>query len=447
MMVPVKARARSRVSAPESVPERVTRIVRTWSGTAALALLDHGTSAGANFVLQIVLARTLPPVEYGAFNVAYVVYLSLFAVPNFLVFEPMGVLGQRHVGRGLDAYVAVLFRVQLGLSVVLALGLAASRWLYPVAGAAVADASVMFALATPGLIAFSFLRRACYLQTAPGSALAGSAAYAALLLAVTGWRGGVSAGGAAVLMGAAAVAGAAVMITARGWWTALFAPAPRGIHVMAEIAACWHAGKWLLASGLVGWVAASGYLPFAAVLSGLGAAGAVRAVDNLFQPVGHGLTAIASLVGPWLARRRRERGDRFVRSRMWMVGLAVAAAVAVYALGMWRAGDAVIRLLYGPDSAYAAAVPLIPILGAVYVIRGLADVGLGTGLRALGNWRIALSATTVGLIVMVGAGVPLVRSRGVAGILLAMVLTALAQLAVLARAALAARPARTGAAA
>jgi O-antigen/teichoic acid export membrane protein len=444
LRVPVVTRQDSAAAGIQPLLSRARRIVRGWSGPTALALLDQGTSSGANFVLQIVLARHLSPDAYGAFNVAYAVYLMFLTVPNLVLFEPMVVLGQRHTGRGLDAYAARLFRAHAALSLLLALGLAASRLLYP-AGGAVADASLWFAASAPFLMGFQFLRRACYLRSDPGAAFAGSATYAAVLLGFLWvWHETRFVQGAIALMGASALAGGAVMFASRGWWSAFARRPAWSAAVWDDVAACWRSGKWLLASGLVGWAAGAAHVPLAAGVAGLGAAGAVRAVENLYQPVSHGLTALAALASPWLARRARVRGAAFVRVRMWALGVVAAAGVAVYALAMWGAGAGMMRWLYGPATAYAIYAPLIPILGIVYVVRGVADVGLGTGLRALGNWRVGLTATACGAAVMLASVVPLARSRGVAGLLLAMVLAGLAQLAVLARASLVSRPAPRG---
>jgi len=409
--------------------DRTIRIVRGWSAPAALTLLDQGTSAGANFVLQIILARRLEPAGYGAFNVAFAVYLILLSVVNSILFEPMSVLGPRSHERELDAYAMRLFRIQVVASLVLGLVMAATSRLYGPDGATVAEATAWFALSAPFLMAFQFLRRVCYLRTSPGSALRGSMAYAVVILgALAMLRGALSVPVATLIMGGAALAASAVMLGERGLLGMLLRGSLGRTRMRAELAACWTFGKWLLASSLVGWFAASSYVPLSAVMSGLGAAGAIRAVDNLFQPVSQGMTALASLASPWLSRRTRERGPIFVRNRMWLLGFAVSAGVAAYVAAIWWFGSGTIGLVYGSASPYLAAVPLIPVFGGVYVLRGLADVGLGTGLRALGNFRTAFIAAALSSAVMVVAGVPLMRSYGPIGMLAGMLLAGVANL-------------------
>ncbi|MEK7476869.1 MAG: hypothetical protein AAB152_14700 [Candidatus Coatesbacteria bacterium] len=411
---------------------RASRVVRGWTAPTVLTFLDQGTSAGANFVLQIVLARRLLPEGYGAFAVAYALYLFLFGICTSILIEPMSLLGPRRHARDLAGYAVRLFRMQVALACLLGLALAASSLFYGAKGSSVATATVWFALSTPCLMGFQFLRRVCYLETAPASALKGSAVYAVVLLVALGWIGtGLSVATAITVMGGAALAGGAAILADRGLLPLLCRRSARWRLAWSDFAGCWEYGKWLLGIMVVGWFAGAAYVPLAAAVAGLSAAGTIRAIDNLFQPVSQGMTGLAMLASPWLARRMRERGAPFVRSRMWALGLTVAAGVSAYALILWWFGSRVISLAYGASTPYLAAAYLIPILGGVYVVRALGDIGLNTGLRAMGNFRVLFHAAVAGSIVMVGASILLIRAYGPGGAAAGMLLAGLTQLAVL----------------
>src|SRR4051812_19498262 len=59
-----------------------------WAHRGGLSILDQGLFAGANFVLNILLARWLEPEAYGAFTLAYSVFLFIGAFYMALFMEP-----------------------------------------------------------------------------------------------------------------------------------------------------------------------------------------------------------------------------------------------------------------------------------------------------------------------------------------------------------------------
>ena len=50
--------------------------VLKWLHKGGFAVLDQGLFAGSNFLASILLARWLPAAEYGAFVVAYSIFLE-----------------------------------------------------------------------------------------------------------------------------------------------------------------------------------------------------------------------------------------------------------------------------------------------------------------------------------------------------------------------------------
>ena len=61
-------------------------------GTGAFAVLDQALFAGSSFSINILLARWLPPVQYGAFALAFFLFLLLGALHTAVLTEPMLVL-------------------------------------------------------------------------------------------------------------------------------------------------------------------------------------------------------------------------------------------------------------------------------------------------------------------------------------------------------------------
>ena len=51
-----------------------------WAGRLSLAVVDQGLISGSNFALGIVLARWMAPAEYGAYALAFSIFLLRISV-------------------------------------------------------------------------------------------------------------------------------------------------------------------------------------------------------------------------------------------------------------------------------------------------------------------------------------------------------------------------------
>src|SRR5579862_1359975 len=93
-----------------------SRLVR-WISKGGLAILDQGLISGSNFLVSILLARWLMPDQYGAYAVAFGIYMMLSLVYQSLVLEPMGVFGGSVFRTNLRGYVRTLVSIHVVLSV------------------------------------------------------------------------------------------------------------------------------------------------------------------------------------------------------------------------------------------------------------------------------------------------------------------------------------------
>src|SRR5215472_9247405 len=84
-----------------------------WAMKGGLALLDQGLITGSNFVLGIVLARWLPPDQYGAYAVAFAAFLLLLMLYQSLFLEPQAVFGASAYRRCFRGYLKALLRLHL----------------------------------------------------------------------------------------------------------------------------------------------------------------------------------------------------------------------------------------------------------------------------------------------------------------------------------------------
>ena len=64
-----------------------------WASKGVLALTDQGLIAASNFLVALLLARQVPRAEYGAYALAFEVFLLMVVVYSAFILEPMSVFG------------------------------------------------------------------------------------------------------------------------------------------------------------------------------------------------------------------------------------------------------------------------------------------------------------------------------------------------------------------
>ena len=98
-----------------------------WISKGILAVLDQGLIAGSNFLVGVLLARWLAPEQYGAYALAFSIFLLLFQIYHSFVLEPMSVFGGSEYRDCLRGYLGQLLWLHLAIAlfVFLALGLSA----------------------------------------------------------------------------------------------------------------------------------------------------------------------------------------------------------------------------------------------------------------------------------------------------------------------------------
>src|SRR5579863_8501001 len=89
----------------------------SWGSKGGLAVLDQALISGSNFVVSILLARWLMPDQYGAYAVAFGIYIMLSLVYQSLVLEPMGVFGGSTYRHNIRGYLRSLVWIHVALSV------------------------------------------------------------------------------------------------------------------------------------------------------------------------------------------------------------------------------------------------------------------------------------------------------------------------------------------
>lgn len=284
-----------------------------WVRKGFWAVADQGLFATSNFVLNVLLARWLTPTEYGAFGMAFAVYLLLGSLHSAALVEPMLVFGAGRYKDRLAEYLGALIYghfgfVSLGSAVLLATGLG-----FALQGtSSLSTALVTLALVGPFMLLLWLMRRACYALLEPRLAAFGGGWYMLLMSA-----------GAFVLYGLEwlSTPSALVLMGASSFVVSLWLahrlrvkrPPLKGDNGLAgdALRAHWEYGRWSLANKGLAWVPSNVFYLLLPVWGGLAAGASFKAIMNLLMPMLQANAALTVLLLPVLvgARQRSEFGS------------------------------------------------------------------------------------------------------------------------------------------
>jgi O-antigen/teichoic acid export membrane protein len=401
-----------------------SRIV-SWTAKGSLAILDQGLFAGTNFVANILLARWLAPDEYGAFALAFSIFLLAGMFHTALLTEPMMVFGPAKYLARFEHYLGLLFRAHWAVTAVLSLLLLGaaliSEWLSgPLAGWALAGA----ALAAPCILFLWLVRRAFYACLRPAWAAAGGAFYCLLflpLIVLLRAAGILAAATALAAMGGAALAVATLLVFRLHPRWRLADEGPRLREVAADH---WRYGRWSAATASVAWFPASIYFVLLPVWFGLAEAGALKALMNLAMPVLQSVTALGVLLLPLLVRHRSEGGSRKMARTMRRFFVLFLSGAALYGLLLWVFRFQVLEVFYGGKYNQYAFLPFL--LAGLLPLAACVSLPFEMGLRALERPDLIFKSYAAATVISLLCGVPLSAAFGSSGALAGMIVFGLA---------------------
>jgi len=391
----------------------MSRVVR-WVSKGGLAILDQGLISGSNFMVSILLARWLMPDQYGAYAVAFGIYMMLSLVYQSLVLEPMGVFGGSVFRTNLRGYVRTLVSIHVVLSVTIFAALVGSWAIshHLSSGSAVTGALGGIAFASPCLMLFALARRCFYVELSPAPAAAGAFIYSTVVLAglyLVYQRSLLSPFVAFLLLGAGAlVTGIVLMFGVRSKLSGS-GPAPKLGEAWQRH---WRYGRWALAGCIAGWLPSYIYFPLLSSFTGMAESGQLKALMNLTLPFEQMKGALVMLVLPYAARIAEQNGKAGAR----VLGIRLTLASIVGAVLYW----AVIIPLHKPlfhllySGRYLDVAYLLPALALGQVFWS-ATFGPSLALRAMESPASVFAALGVATLASLVVGVPATWAFGLKG--------------------------------
>ena len=388
---------------------------RSWVGQSAWAITDRALFSLSNFAINLVLARWLSPHGYGAFTLAYAIFLLLGAGHTSFLSDPMLVFGAGAYQDRWPAYIRVLLRAHWAFSGAATLVLLITAVVIRLAGnSPLADALTALALATPFILLQWLLRLACYVRMEPHRAAYAGASYMLLVLCgiyVLDHQGWLSPATSLGLMGVASMA--SIIAIYRG----LPKPGPAGrepelFHDV--VARHWNYTRWIIGGNALAWIPQSTCYLLLPVHGGLPEAAALKALINLVMPLLQTYWALAGILVPALVRAR---GRASFRQIVLVVLCLWSGGALLYWLLLGSFNRPVIHYLY--NGRYDSDAGLLWIAGMIPLLCA-GELMLNSVLRSREQPEQIFWASVLSSLCALSLGLILIFTSGVRGAVLAL---------------------------
>jgi len=397
--------------------------VKRWSAKGISAIVDQGLISGSNFVLGILLARWLGPEQYGAYALAFTIFILLSLVYQSLLLEPMSVYGAATYRDCLRHYSGTLLRIHWAIASATFVVMGATAWLlsHQHLAKGVPSALVGAAVAAPCVLLFWLIRRVYYLRVAPAQAALGALLYCGAMFGgialLREWRF-VSPITAYLTMAFAALVTSGFLL-ARYMPSFAVSTGPSLRQVRAEN---WAYGRWALASAIFMWVPWNIFYTLLSGFDGMAGAGQLRALLNFALPMAQTYGAMSLLFIPHAARSIDHRGERVVERVSGRITWLFLACGVAYWVPVIVFRGSLLKLFYHGE--YFGVGNYIAVVAAASVLWGMAQ-GPAIALRANKTPFLVFHIYFGSAIVALAAGIPLTKLFGLAGATLAMLMASL----------------------
>jgi O-antigen/teichoic acid export membrane protein len=385
---------------------------------------DQALAVGANFLANVMLARTQTKEEYGMFALSYSLFTFLAGLHNSAILEPYTVYGSGRYRNRFSEYLRLMVRlnafVGLLLTMLVLLVCLVLKWAAP----QYVSRSLLGLGVTIGvLLSGTFLRRVFYLQRQPAFAAQASlvcfATVACALWLVT----------RAQLLNGFSV----FVILALGWIAAglglgrkLALGQPGQSFLDSEPGYWrehWKYSKWVLSTAFVFQLTTQGYYWIVAGFLSVKQVAELRVMQMLIAPMDQVFIALSFLVIPALGARyaSNKMGDFLSFSKRYR--FAVVSATALFALAVRIVGRPVMHWLY--NGKFDDLAPLLYALAFLPLLMGIGNA-MNDALKAVEKPRLVFYAYVCSGAATVLGGIPLVIHFGLRGAVYGLLLSAAA---------------------
>jgi O-antigen/teichoic acid export membrane protein len=402
-MIAVKTQTENRTQIA-ALPQSSAPLIpnwRLWGIRWSFSLVDRGAAVSAGLLVNLLLARWLPPQQYGAFALVFALFLFLAGFHNALLLEPMSVLGPANYQRSLADYFEAQIWVHLAFTAMLAtpLLLAAALLALFGYGGPLPGALLGAGLALPFILLLWLARRMCCILERPVSAMPASVCSLVLLLC------GLLALQAThkttlflvfLLLGFAGLC--AALLIFHNLQIGLDETRPCSVNWLSAAAENWRYGRWLLGGAVCFASLSQTPVLVAPVFLGFAATGRMFAMQIPALLMLQCSAAAAMFLLPSFARESLTGSSKRLRQLAHRVSLSLAGASLLFAALLYFIAAPLERLLFG--GKFASDAWLIPVFMIIPLSASLAS-GYSLALRAMQRPHYDLLANRIAAAVSV----------------------------------------------
>lgn len=379
----------------------------------AWLLADQGIFAATNFVVNILFARWLAPIDYGMFAVSFSGYLLLTVLHFGAVLEPILVQSAQVAANRLRSYIGVLIVAHIlmigGIGVVAVCGFIGAIWLgYEQAGLAILGAMLGGSL----MVTLLSARRLCLVfLSARHSAIFGIVYLVGVVLTTF------------IIRRTSEVAWFDPWLVMGGWsllcsaiLLAILYSSLNGTDRFSLTELCrfqWQYARYGMVAAVCSWIRVDGVLLLLAQLSGLEVIARTRAVLNIANPL---IQINLCLYTSWLVIFSKNHSWQQVR-RTATVYCATAIVVLFI---VYEIAEPVVHLVY--KGRYHDAAWLLPVYCVIIALNGVESV-FTCFMKAIRYLKRGYAPQIIGALISVGIGVVLIPTMQEAGAIYAIVIS------------------------
>ena len=403
--------------------------LKGWGVKSGLAILDQGVYSGSNFIFNILLARWLSADNYGAFSLAFAIYLFSTSFHNAMILEPISVFGTAKYSENIRGYLSSQFIIHIIVTGVLGLSVSLIGYIllyFSLVDSFLSHAIIGAGFFLPLMLLMWLARRVFYILSQPGWSLLLSCFYSICLLggvyylhsikpvSPIAWFG---------IMGLSSLAGLIVLFKLDVSNFRSEANKEWGWKKM--LAEQWVFGKWIMLAAFFNFAATQIQIFIIAGVLGLNAAGAFSALQNFMLPMMQILTAISALALPTIAFAFGQKKYTEMRRRSFAVAGMLFFISVFYVTFLYFFAMPLEDLLY--DGKYKEYIALIPVFGTIPMITAVCT-GFSLVVRSLQR-PVYHAILTFGMALAgVFSGLLLISFFGIAGAMGSLAVSAIISL-------------------
>ncbi len=395
----------------------------------ALGIADQVLLSATNLAIGLTLAREMSPVAFGVYVVTWALYLVSTSAQISLITDPLVVLGPQRGETARAGYFAAVWRLQCGLSLMLALlagGAALVAWTVLQPDSVLPAALAGLALAIVPLHGQTFLRSVFFARLRLGQVLWNDVLLSVLRLAglaLLAWWGALSTFSVMATAALAALVSATV-----GLFQASDVIAAPGEALRTICREHWRFGRWLLATSGAYWASGQAPVLLGSAMMTPVAAAILKACQYLVAPLNVAFMGLDGVIAPRAARLRATAGPDATRRFLSIVAAGCAAGAGIYGVALLPATGPLMRWLYrGQYGDYAFLVGIFLADAFLSAISRAPSLSL----KVAGRTKPIFYANLMGAAAGLTALVSLVPVHGVTGAALAAPIASGATLAAL----------------